>query len=110
MKAYDWKLEHGPSRGDDGTRTVAVFHDDSERRVEVSLLTNELSDFGEADTAEAKEDRALTTLRLMLDQYGAANEIQPGQLTRVNENDVDLLTIKRASKGNGEAGRAGTDK
>jgi hypothetical protein len=111
MKSYDWKLESGPIRGDDGTRTAAVFYEDaSDCRVEVGILTTRLSEFDEADTFATKEQRALKILRMMLDQYVGANDVQPGQLTRINENDVDLVSIRRAEKGKGAAGREGKDK
>jgi hypothetical protein len=97
MKSYDWKLESGPIRGNNGTRTVAVFYEDAlDCRVEVSILTTRLSEVGAADTSATKEQRGLKTLLLMLEQYVVANDIQPGQLMRINENDVDLAAIRGA--------------
>ena len=94
MKSCDWGVESEPTRDASGTRTIVVFSQ-VPIRVEVSILTSRLSDFGDAETLALKKDRALDTLRLMLEQYIARNEVQPGQLTRIDENDVDLIPIIR---------------
>jgi hypothetical protein len=103
MQSCDWKVEFGPSRDATGTRTVAVFYKGA-RRVEVSILTSKLSDFGPADIPARQEYRALQTLRLMWEQYAAANELQQGQLTRIDEDDVDLVPIRRAMNRKDETG------
>jgi hypothetical protein len=66
-----WKREGGSYRSDDGTRRVAVFHEDSDRdsRVEVSIAIDRLPDFYDVPdhSLGAKRDRTETVLRAILE-------------------------------------------
>ena len=97
MSSQKWQLESGPQRDAGGSRTVAVFYDDdSDFRVEVGIATKKLLGFGRAETPVQKRERAIRILRLILEHYVAANGIKPGELVRINENDIDLDAVKLA--------------
>jgi hypothetical protein len=105
MKPRNWKVEYGPHRSSDGSQTSAIFFEcDLGLRVEVSIVTQKLSGFGNANMPDDQKDRASRILRLMFEEYVTGNDIPVGQLTQINENDVDLKAVKTA------ASRGSTDR
>ena|SRR5712691_10993030 len=91
-----WECEYGPSKNSTATRIFAIFSDanDLRYRAEISIPALELKRIGSGLTELQDKKRIATqVLRAMLEAF--EGEIEPDELARISEFDVDMLAVKR---------------